>query len=252
VFVDPAKVEALELRDPDPLPSGLLSTGLRSGSWLVLPVGALLLAWLASRSHSPRTRRRTVALPAAATLALAGFAAVAGAQRSAPTATPKEHLPNPARIWTTGNRFVLAPSPSASEDSRRDRLTQTHDGAFRARCPGRTRISIASGVESASTAVTVRSQAGRILRRARFRTRALSRGKRSRVARVRLAQPARLKLRVRRRGRTLRVLRRGCFPGGKRLSFHWSGKVRRGRYRVQVVLYSDRRAIRRSKLMRVR
>jgi hypothetical protein len=263
VFRDPAKVEALELRDPDPVaPQGGTSLGavLRAGGWLVLPFGALLLAAIAARGGFPRPRP-SLAASAAAALGLAGLAAVAVAQRGEPTATPKASLPNPARIWTTANRFVLAPVPSGSEDPRRDPRTQTHDGAFRARCPGNTRVVVRSGTESAAARVKVPSRRGRIARRVRLRRAPLRRGRKLRVARVRLAQPAEVIARVRRRGRTLRTLRRGCFRAGRTLSFFWDGRLRRGgrlrrarrgRYRLEVRVRSDRPVLRRSRLVRLR
>jgi hypothetical protein len=263
VFKDPAKVEALELRDPDPVPpqgGSSLGAVLDAGGWLLLPLGALLLAAFASRGGLPRPRP-AVAASGAAALGLAGLAAVSVAQRSEPSSTPKGSLPNPARIWTTANRFVLAPAPSRSEDPRRNPRTQTHDGAFRARCPGNTRIVIRSGAESTSKKVKVPSRRGRIARRVRLRRAPLRRGRKLRIARVRLAQQAEVLARLRRRGRTLRTLRRGCFPAGRTLSFFWDGRLRRGgklrraargRYRLEIRVRSDRPALRRGRLVRLR
>ena len=82
------------------------------------------------------------------------------------------------------------------------------------------------------------------------------------VARIRLAQPARVLVRVRRRGRTVRVLRDACLkPGSKRLRVAWDGRARRrgklravkaGRYRIQVFVRSDRKTIARGATVRVR
>ena len=257
VFNDPAKVPALELRDPDPVArSGGGLSGLTAGGWLLVPLLALGLAALASRARLPRP---ALALPAAAGLLLVGLAAVSVAQRSAPTSTPRESLPNPARIWTTSNRFVLAPAPSGSEDPRRNPRTQTHDGAFRARCPGRARVRITSGVESAVSRVTVPSRAGRMVRSLRVRRKRVRARRKTRVAIVRLRQPAEILVRARRRGRVVRTIRRGCFPAGRQACF-WHGRLgrrggptrfRRGRYRVEVRVLSDRRAVVRSKRLRV-
>jgi hypothetical protein len=261
VFNDPAKVPALELRDPDPVPkqSALsLAAILRQGAAFFAPPLLLLLLGLL---RTVQRRRLALAAPALAGLALAGLAAVALAQRSEPTSTPKDALPNPARIWTTANRFVLAPVPSASEDRRRDPGTQTHDGAFRARCPGNTRIVIRSGFESRSASVRVPSRPGRIVRSLRVARGARRAGVRRRVARLRLAQPAEVMVRIRRRGRTLRTLRRGCYSSNRRLSFSWDGRLRRhgklrrarrGRYRVEIRVRSDRPVFRRSRLIRLR
>ena len=210
VFNNSAKVNALELRDPDPVPRGLIS------------------------------------------------------QRGEPTSTPVESLPNPARIWTTASRFVLSPVASQTEDARRNPRTQTHDGAFRARCPGKTRVRIDSGMESAARWVVVPSNRGRIVRSVRLRRRAIRAGRRARVARVGLAQPAEVLVRVRRRGRTRAVLRHTCRAARAPLAVAWDGRLRRrpgrgrlraarpGRYRVDVLVRSDRRTVRRSRLVTLR
>jgi Calcineurin-like phosphoesterase len=261
VFKDPAKVPALELRDPDPRPrEGGTLGALTGGGWLLAPLAAFLLAGLVTlRDRLPRARPALVA-GAVAALGLSALAAVSVAQRGTPTATPKSSLPNPARIWTTSNRFVLAPVPSSSEDPRRDPRTETHDGAFRARCAGRARVTIASGVEQRSQTVAVPSARGRIVRSVRLGLRSLRAGRKRRVARLRLTQPAEVLVRVRKGGRTLRTLRHGCFRAG-RLSFFWDGRLRRrgkllrarrGRYRIHLTVRSDRRPLRRSRLLRVR
>jgi Calcineurin-like phosphoesterase len=233
----------LDLRDPDPIPrqeGGLLPTlgdFLTGGGFLVAPAALLLLAGLALRVEAPR-RRLAAASPALLVMAVSG---VALAQQSEPTSTPKESLPNPARIWTSSNPFVLAPQRSNSEDSRRDPATQTQDGAFRARCPGVARLSITSGFAEAAKNVRVPSNPGRIVRRIRLR---------GRVARVRLAQPAEVIVRLKRGKRRARELRHACVNRGLRV--RWKERARRGRrYRLQVVVRSDRGRIVRSRVVRV-
>jgi Calcineurin-like phosphoesterase len=248
VFEDPAKVEALELRDPDPVPKEGLGLRIGPGFLFLLPPLLIALAALATRVRLSRTRPAVVS-PALALLALGGVVAVAGAQHGEPTSTPKEALPNPARIWTTSRPLVVEPVASASEDARRDPRTQTHDGAFRARCPGRARVSISSGWEAAAKVVTVPSGRGRIVRSIRF-------APRRRAVRVRLAQPARVTVRVVRRKRVLRTLRSECANAGLMRS-RWNGKVggrraRPGRYRLRVTVKSDRRPVMRGRLVRLR
>jgi hypothetical protein len=247
------RLDAFELRDPDPIPrqtGGLLPRLgdflTTDGGFVLVPAALLALLGLMLRLESPR-RRLVGAAPAVAIVAVSS---VALAQQSEPTSTPKESLPNPARIWTSGNPFVLAPVASNSEDPRRDRTTQTQDGSFRARCPGTARLTITSGFEEAATAVRVPSASGRIVRSIKFRGRA---------ARVRLAQPAEVIVRVKRGRRTLREVRRACVQR-RFLRVRWDGRVARsgklrkarpGRYRLQVLVRSDRRPIRRSHSLRV-
>lgn len=160
------------------------------------------------------------------------------------------NLPEPARIWTTGNRLVLAPARASDEDPRRDPATQTQQGRFRASCPGRARVTITSGVETASRRVTVRSRRGKIVRRIARGARTVRAGRRTTVARVRLRQPAVVKVRIERRGRLVRVLRSKCFNGGRKaLRARWDGRssrgrrARRGGYTVKVVVRSDRKPV---------
>ena len=89
-----------------------------------------------------------------------------------------------------------------------------------------------------------------------YRLRALRPGRRVRVSKVRLGQPARVLVRIRRRGRTVRVLRDSCLaPGSKLLTSRWDGRITRrgkrraapaGRYRVHVLVRSDRRNVSRT------
>jgi len=77
----------------------------------------------------------------------------------------------------------------------------------------------------------------------------------SAVARVGLQQPARPFVLVRRGGRVVRKLRSTCISRGRRATVRWDGRLRRrgklrparpGRYRVQLIVRSDRRPVKRS------
>ncbi len=236
VFQDPAKVEALELRDPDPqASSSLLGSGAwYYGRWLIPPAAMFLLLAMAT-GVTLRRRVRFVAMPASL-LGLVAFGAVAVAQQSEPTSTPKESLPTPARIWTTGNPNVLAPVASKDDDPRRDRATQTDSGAFKAICPGRARIRVTSGWEAQRKRVTSTSASGKIARRV----------KPGRTTRVKLAQPAEVEVRVKRGRRTIATLADRCVA--RKLKVRWNGRdrkgrARHGRFRVRVAVKSDRKPI---------
>ena len=169
------------------------------------------------------------------------------------------NLPEPARIWTTGNELVLAPAPATDDDPRRDPATQTKHGRFRASCPGRARVAITSGVETAARRVVVRSRPGENVRRIAPGARHVRRGRRATVARLRLRQPAVVAARVERRGRTVRALPRTCFAGGREaLRIRWDGRDRRGRlvgrrsHTVEVAVRSDRQPVVRRFRVRVR
>ena len=159
-----------------------------------------------------------------------------------------DNLPTPARIWTTGDPLVLAPVAGSSDDSRRDRATQTNSGTFAARCPGRTNVTITSGVESRARDVVVASRRGAIVRSISRGARRVRPGRRTTVATARLAQPARISARVTRRGRLVRRLGgRVCFAGGSSpFVARWDGRntrrraVRPGVYTVEVAVRSDR------------
>ena len=270
VFNYEAKVTGLELRDPDPIrpasSSGLGSVGdfVRGGGWIFVPVLLLVLGGMAMNGTLPRPRRRVAV--AAAGVAGAGVIAVAGvsmAQQGSPTTTPLASLPVPARMFATFNPQVVAPVASKTDDPRRDPARQTEDGGFRARCPGARHVSITSGFETTTKAVRVASRRGRIVRGARaYRSRSLRPGRRVRVSKVRLGQPARVLVRIRRKGRTVRVLRDSCLsPGSKLLTSRWDGRVTRrgklrraaaGRYRAQVLVRSDRKTVSRSATVVVR
>jgi hypothetical protein len=198
-----AIIEALELRDPDPLPK---STMLALPPWLVWLAPLLLIPVLALVARAvPRPAR---VLVVAALGGVAMTAAVASAQHSVPTSTPRESLPNPARIFTSGNPLVLAPVASKTDDARRDARTQTEDGAFRPVCPGRTTVRVTSGFEETATPVTVASGPGTILRSVR-------RGRGRTVATVNLAQGAIVEARLRRAGRTIQTFAPTCRTAGK-------------------------------------
>jgi Calcineurin-like phosphoesterase len=255
VFNDPAKVPGLELRDADPLPKGGSSGLLPAGTpWVAGPALLLVLVgWALGAIPLPRPRRRP--LPAgvvAIALATLGVGSVALAESPrTPTSTPKEDLPNPARMWTTSNPLVLAPVASATDDSRRDPRTQTEDGAFRGACPGAANLTIASGFETRTAVVRVPSSPGRITTAVRGGARTLRRGRARRLATVGLAQPARVTVRVR-RGRRVRTLAATCADGGS-VRARWDGRIRsrrgrlvrapRGLWRVEVIVRSDRRPL---------
>jgi len=271
VFNNPAKVEALELRDPDPIRpvqgGGLGSVGgfVRDGGWAFVPVILLVLVGvMITPTAMPRPRRRAVvALCAATGAGVVGTAAMSVAQQTEPTTTPIESLPVPARIFTTSDPMVMAPVASRDDDPRRDARTQTEDGLFEAQCPGVARISVTSGFETSDRAVSVPSRPGtRIVRRARLaKIGALRPGRRRIVARVGLVQPAVLQVRVRRGKRVVRTLRRACLrPGSGGLRVAWDARVRRrgklraaapGRYRIELRVLSDREPVKRSRTVRV-
>ena len=242
VVNDPAKVEALELRDPDPQSSSSSSSMWAYGRWLV-PPGAIFLLVLLGTGARLGPRARLVALPASLGAVIA-FGAVAVAQQSEPTSTPKKNLPTPARIWTSGNPNVLKPIPSPDDDPRRDRATQTDSGMFEAICPGRARVQVTSGWEAQRKRITSTSTAGKIVRRIRI----------GRRTRVKLAQPAEVEVRVKRRGRTIATLADQCVM--RNLRVRWNGRdrkgrARHGRFRVRVVVKSDRKPVRRQRRIRI-
>jgi hypothetical protein len=244
VFNDPAKVPALELRDPDPIPrDGVAGVGppplvIYGSPFLVF----LLLGVVMSRPH---TRRR---LATAAVPAVAGAVAVTGiaiAQRSEPTSTPRDALPNPARIWTSSNPYVLAPAPSTTEDPRRDPATQTHDGKFRARCPGRATVRITSGWESKGRRVTVPSTAGAHLRSLSPRAKTARVGKGTTLAKLRLRQRAEVDVRILRAGKRVAAPLHRCLATGRTYGIRWDGRIGKapakpGAYTVEVIVRSER------------
>lgn len=167
-------------------------------------------------------------------------------------------LPAPARIWTTDDPLVLAPVAAPRDDPRRNTATQTRDGVFAARCPGRTGVTVTTGWASRSKAVTVPGRRGRVVRSIRRRARTVRRGRVSTVARLRLAQRARVFATVRRRGRVVATLVRRCASARRPLSIRWNGRTargaraRRGRYLLVVRVAGERRASVRRWRLRVR
>jgi hypothetical protein len=235
-----AVVKALELRGPDPVP--VSGSGGVPG-WIVWLAPLLLVPVLALTAglQERAPRRRLARTAAVAGLGLLATAGLAGAQRSDPTSTPKEALPNPARIFTTGDPRILAPSASATDDPRRDTRTQTADGAFVPGCPGHTRVTVTSGWEQGFTAVRVKSNPGRILRRFDRRASLLTRGRTARVAAVRLEQAAIVEAVVRRGGRTVARLGGACLGRGAHAVRWRPGRgLKAGAYRLEVRVRSDR------------
>jgi hypothetical protein len=175
--------------------------------------------------------------------------------RSAPNG---DWLPTPAHIWTSGNPLVLQPVTAANDDPRRDPTTQTISGRFEGLCPGNTEVTVTAGWESQSTAVTVPSGAGEIVDRIKRRARSIEPGKRRRVAKVDLAQPAQVIVRVIKGGKAVRTLAETCHRSDKPLKASWNGRkengkrAKPGRYRVQVIVRSDRPDVKRSFALRVR
>lgn len=155
-------------------------------------------------------------------------------------------LPEPARIWTSGNRFVLKPVAQEGDDPRRDPQTQTKSGNFTAACPGKTRVTVTSGWESTSLGVVVQRQPGKVARAIRRGAERVRRGRTATVALVTLRQAGEVRFRVVRRKRVVRTLAHDCFrPGTVRA--RWDGRdargrrARRGTYTVEVRVGSDGR-----------
>ncbi len=249
----------LELRDPDPVaPTGrdgaLASFGnflLHRGGMMLVPALALILA-LALNAMPPIRRRSAAIAPLAGVIVVGGLGAAALAAEDVPTSTPKDSLPNPARIWTSTEPLVLAPVASDSDDPRRAKRTQTADGAFKARCPGKARLKVTSGFEESGRVIEVASENGPIVKGARVR------GGRAVVG---LEQRAEVLVRVRdRRGKVVREVAHRCARRGVH-AFRWDGRVARGdglaearpgRYRLELLVRSDRRPLLRAQSIRVR
>jgi Calcineurin-like phosphoesterase len=187
-----------------------------------------------------------------------------------PSAPNASTLPTPAHIWTSGNPLVLAPVPagqttldsgaqvaSASlDDPRRDPRTQTTSGRFAGLCPGRTEVAITSGWESQSTPVTVPSQPGPIVNKIKHGKRKLGPGQKRKVAKVRLAQPAQVRVVVKRHGREVRTLAEICHESTDPLKATWNGRangkrVKPGRYAVLVTVESDQPPVKKKFKIRV-
>ena len=72
---------------------------------------------------------------------------------------------------------------------------------------------------------------------------------------MKLAQPAQVKVTVRRRGRTVAILANDCVA--KKLKVRWNGRdskgrARHGRFRVRVAVKSDRKTVVRRKRISLR
>jgi hypothetical protein len=150
------------------------------------------------------------------------------------------NLPEPARIWTSGNPRVARPVALEADDPRRNERSQTKGGVFEATCPGRSRMTITAGIESATKLLTVASAPGPIVRSLRRSGRRVS---------VRLAQPAQVTVKLKQGSKTLRVLRRVCFAGGEQPLVTRARGAKAGQA-IQVIVRSDRKAA--VRLFRVR
>ena len=124
---------------------------------------------------------------------------------------------------------MVAPLTAKGDDPRRDRRTQTEGGVLRGPLPGPRAREHHLGLRDHRQDGAVPSKAGRIARRVRAVKAGLRRARPAHAsARVRLSQPARVLVRVRRRGRTVRVLRDACLkPGRKLLRVAWDARARR-------------------------
>ena len=174
--------------------------------------------------------------------------------RSAPNG---DTLPTPAHIWTSGNPLVLTPVAANHDDPRRNPATQTVSGQFAGLCPGNTDVTVTSGWESQSMGVTVPSGPGAIVKRIRRRARAIEPGDRRKLAAIDLDQPAQVIVRLIRHGKTVKTLAEACHRDDGRLKASWNGRLKGkpakpGRYRVQVIVRSDRPDVKRSFALRVR
>ena len=256
VFNDPAKVPALELRDPDPIPRegpGLAAWIGDAAPWMAPIAGLALLLAFSRLAAAPPGRRRIATPVLIGAVGVVGFGGVSAAQQSEPTSTPVESLPNPARIWTSANPAVLHPVASKTDDPRRNRRTQTADGTFRGACPGHARLTITSGFERRSARIVVRSAPGPIARSFDSAAEVVEPGEPAVVARVGLDQRAQLRATVLDQDGRVAKLRRSCSgPGNEKIV--WNGKAGKrgsrtpagpGDYELRVRVLSDRRPLRR-------
>lgn len=162
------------------------------------------------------------------------------------------NLPDPARVWTSADAEVLSPLRAPADDPRGDAGTQNQSGRFHARCPGRTSVSITSGWETAAASVLVTSRPGRIVSSIAARSRVLRRGRPTKLVAVRLAQPARVRVRVLRGRRAVATLFDAC-RGRSPLGARWTGRgAPRGGYVIEVRVSSDRAPVIRRFGVRVR
>lgn len=237
VVNDPAKVDALELRDPDPkAPPGRQAflAGLPDAGSLIPFVPAAFALLLAPMLTSRRRALKPVLGAGMAGVVLVG--AVAVAQQDIPTATGKSALPTPARMWTSSDPLVLQPVAAPSDDDRRDARTQTAYGEFRGRCAGRATLTLTSGFEAQDRTITVPSKAGRLVRSTR-RPKRVRRG--AKALSVRVAQPVQVTITLRKGKRTVARASRACVSGTRSLKV--PRKLARGRYTVELRVGSDRK-----------
>jgi len=158
-----------------------------------------------------------------------------------------ENLTTPARMWTTGNRYVLRPIASETDDPRRHENRQTESGRFQATCPGETELSITSGWQTEGQNVTLPSEEGKIVRSIEGGPRQTEPGRAARATTLRLAQAAEVKVSVRRNGDKVRGLDHRCASAGG-FSVPWDGRVngdpaKPGEYEIRVEVLSDRAPI---------
>ena len=173
-----AVVEALELRDPDPVP--------RSGNGFAIPWTSL--AWfaplLALAALALRPRLLLLPRPLAARWCSASRCSASAASRSHSARNPT------TRRWHRfPTRPASSPRPTRSCSPRRPRTPTTPaatgsprppTGVSRPGCPGRIKLYVTSGFQTASTDVVVRSRPGvGIVRSVR------KRGRRKAVVRLR-------------------------------------------------------------------
>lgn len=155
-------------------------------------------------------------------------------------------LPTPARIWRSGDPLVLAPVAQQGDDPRRNRRRETVSGRFRARCPGTTTVQVKSGWERKRFKVAVPGAKGPLVRSIDGGA-SLRHGERATVARVRLAQDARVLVRIRSGGHAIRRLAYRCQKSSRTLTAAWNGTRRGGKaaapgkYHVVIRVLSDRR-----------
>ncbi|MEJ7784268.1 MAG: metallophosphoesterase [Solirubrobacteraceae bacterium] len=154
------------------------------------------------------------------------------------------NLPEPARIWTSTNPRVARPVAVEGDDQRRNKRTQTKGGEFRATCPGRSRVTITSGIESASRVLYVRSAKGRIVQRMKAGPASVA---------VTLNQAAVIEVRLLKGKRVVRTLRRTCFAGGEVPLVTKFGRrgIKPGAYTAAVTVRSDRKPVTRRFAVRV-
>lgn len=172
------------------------------------------------------------------------------------SASNGDTLPAPAYIWASRSQRVIRPVRTEREDPRADRKRQSTSGEFVGRCPGTARAQIKSGWKRTVKTFTVASEPGPIIRGIKRGARRLERGKRQRLVSVRLGQPARVIVKVKRGRRTVKTLHSRCVQSPETVLASWSGydedgPVRRGRYRVSVRVPSDRKILKESFVLRV-